>query len=159
MKSVVLDPRRAEKLEQNAKMFADQLRQAMVTVRNWSSVGGPDGKALRNDWGIFAYTRVEQPQAINPHVDMVKRWEPHHYLLQGVLMKTGDVDAVHDFPILLRRVAHFLGAVNPLEMRNGTVVETPAGERVIASRPLLITPASQRPDEVITLRWQAPPRA
>lgn len=151
-----LTPERAEALEKTARAFADQLRQAMTTTRNWSAVGGPQGRALRNEWGLFAYTAVEQPAAINPHVDIVKQWRVHHYLLTAVFTKMSDVDATHDFPIFLHRVAYYLGAVNPLEMRRGVVEATPGDGATLASGPVVVTPVGRKPDEVITLRWDAP---
>lgn len=150
---VQVDGRRAERLEQNAQAFAAQLKTARVVTRNWQAT---ESKALRNEWGVFSFTVVEQPAAINPAVDVIKSWRPHHYLLQGVFTKGNDVDATHDFPIFLRRVAHYLGAVNPLEMRNGQVADTPGSGPAPVTGSVILTPAQQG-HEVITLRWNALP--
>jgi hypothetical protein len=157
-KPLALTPDRATLLERNAAALAHQLRDRQMVVRNWT--GKPEvrqGNALRNDWGLFSFTAVEQPQTMVEGVDFLKSWRVHHYLLQGVFTARGDVAAQHDFPVLIQRIAYHLGAVNPVNMRGGIVVASLSTAPVQLQRALVVSPMAQNVDEVFTVRWEPQP--
>jgi len=114
-----VEPRIAEKLEHESKLLSAGLAKSLGQVDNYAmrSARSADDKAgvpiIMTRWGPVSYMLTTVAQKTRKAGDVwVTEPVPERYRLMGVLRKDATIEQHAQFPLVLRRVALLLGAVD-----------------------------------------------